>query len=707
MERFRSIDWYPALEDLIDNVFIRDERMERESAMCRILTDTFTDPFENIESEYDDANVELMKKYLLEDGVDLYKKEREEAQKAEEQKDENNSSVLERSYVPGIRRLSTYFPRRSHLDKAEQAMCLRVLLRLADTEKKKLTDEEKKELQQYMALKEKISEEQKEFLEFVKSVWNDSVWHVKCFAFMNSKWKMKRQKMAKLPRNYVESLTIPLSVQDVNFEMKDIIVGFVSCLREGSFSNVVLPKLDCRCRLNMEPDALRDRFPAYLAPDKVTQHFRLPVSEDTYCESLAVETGADFVISSSGLKCLLNNVDPEHSSGSWLVPVVVRSHRGKNIIYVDKKLPSVIATIPQKNTWVYKYILRYYFVGTNDESDEEPSEETKRFRQTKEDKPEKAAYHSDSDNDSNSNDYLKVYEEDLYASNTDAGKSDNLASGKTDSKIDDELGELDDLASGETNLKTNEQQNVSYNLFMIGPVNFEQTIHGVKKYKILVRTKTDGIEMLSNNKSQPLMLAPKLEHQLEYGAEAITLEEGMHQWASLKFRPNTSLARVRIEASTGEIIQIERHTEMSLSNEIKRLYNVKVENSLSILHNIIDGLSSLTPGQYIMQHIPQSGPFAYVYKHTTNDRKTTFDLNSVYCSNKFHTVPKTPWPRIDNMLITPSLRCFQRMPAMFFPILRQKPVYIKPTRGRKKNNQVSASPSRRSDRLKNMKKEKA
>lgn len=53
---------------------------------------------------------------------------------------------------------------------------------------------------------------------------------------------------------------------------------------------------------------------------------------------------------------------------------------------------------------------------------------------------------------------------------------------------------------------------------------------------------------------------------------------------------------------------------MSLSNEIKRLYNVKAEDSLNILHSIIEKLSSLTPGQYIMQHTPQNGPFAYVYK---------------------------------------------------------------------------------------------
>lgn len=39
------------------------------------------------------------------------------------------------------------------------------------------------------------------------------------------------------------------------------------------------------------------------------------------------------------------------------------------------------------------------------------------------------------------------------------------------------------------------------------------------------------------------MLEPKMEHQLELGAEAVTLEEGINQWMSLIFRPNTSIAR--------------------------------------------------------------------------------------------------------------------------------------------------------------------
>jgi len=76
------------------------------------------------------------------------------------------------------------------------------------------------------------------------------------------------------------------------------------------------------------------------------------------------------------------------------------------------------------------------------------------------------------------------------------------------------------------------------------------------------------------------------------------------------------IALVRIDAGSSEVIQIERHTTISLNSEIKRLHNVKAEDSLKILYNMIEKLSMLTPGRYIIQHIPKHGPFAHVYKET-------------------------------------------------------------------------------------------
>lgn len=127
----------------------------------------------------------------------------------------------------------------------------------------------------------------------------------------------------------------------------------------------MLPKLVQSCKLTMNPEKLLRKYQPCVVFDKETEHFRLPVSEDEYCEKYALETKADLIISSSGLKCLLNNIDTNHT---WAIPVVIKSHNEKNFIYIDKKLPPLIATVPEKNTWVYKYILRDYFVGAKNES---------------------------------------------------------------------------------------------------------------------------------------------------------------------------------------------------------------------------------------------------------------------------------------------------------------------------------------------------
>jgi len=125
-------------------------------------------------------------------------------------------------------------------------------------------------------------------------------------------------------------------------------------------SEIKLPKLDQRKLLNVSTQMLRQRFISTKQLDKEA-HFISSVSEDMYCEDFAIKAKVDLVISSSGLKCLLNNINTTYSS-SWLIPVVIKSHNGKTIIYIDKRLPPTVATISQKNTWAYKYVLRYYFI---------------------------------------------------------------------------------------------------------------------------------------------------------------------------------------------------------------------------------------------------------------------------------------------------------------------------------------------------------
>lgn len=133
---------HSALEDLIDDVFIRDERMQRESAMYKILTDCFKDPFEDIESEYAEIDVEQIKQLSNDIDIDM-------EEEALEHKNNKDSVQEEKSYIPGIRKLPFNFPKRSCLSKSQQAMCLRVLLKLS-TKDNILTDVQRAEMEAYM-----------------------------------------------------------------------------------------------------------------------------------------------------------------------------------------------------------------------------------------------------------------------------------------------------------------------------------------------------------------------------------------------------------------------------------------------------------------------------------------------------------------------------------------------------------------------------
>lgn len=137
----------PPLEDLIDDTFINDRRLEKESVMHRIMTGTFTDPFKNIDEDYKDVNTDLMKDMdsdLGEEGNDCI--EKNETEKEYQSKQEKKI----KPYVPSIVKPIFKFPRRSKLSKEQQAMCLRVLLRFSESDKPKLTQTEREELQKYM-----------------------------------------------------------------------------------------------------------------------------------------------------------------------------------------------------------------------------------------------------------------------------------------------------------------------------------------------------------------------------------------------------------------------------------------------------------------------------------------------------------------------------------------------------------------------------
>ncbi|XP_003394665.2 uncharacterized protein LOC100650803 isoform X1 [Bombus terrestris] len=653
MDRFSSIDWNTALEDLIDNTFVNGGRLEKESVMYRIMTGNFKDPFKDIEEDYKNVKINLIK----DSDPDLNKMEKEY---------EPKHTKKIKCYIPGIVKPMFKSFKKSKLNKEQQAMCLRILLRFSKSDKPKLTEIERKELKVYMDLQQIISQEQNEFLEFAKSKWPERSFKITCEDYINLHWKLKLQCIYKLPRYYTEVTSIPF-VADKNIQVK-----FLSnCLQLGKLQKIVLPTFTGPCMLHINSEQLQKRFlPEKDNVKESLMFFKLPVSEDANCQKLAEDNNVDLVISSSGLNCLVNNIGPTYSN-SWILPIVIKRHNDKNVIYIDKPAPPVASTIPEKNTWVYKYILKYFFIGSKHlalESNEDDNifDDVNCEKLLKlEEEYENALTKINNKLSSNASEEDKSFEEILTQQNpTNCEESLHTTASNFCNSFSSTSNE--EIQSGTSEVMEN---CVSYNLFTIGPLLSEQNElmkDVIKEYKMLVRTKTHGFETLENEVQRLLLLTPKLEHQPDLGAEAVTLEEALKQWVSLIFRPHTYLARVRISSETSEILQIEHRTAISINNEIKRLYNTKVEDTLIILHNVIQSLANLSPGRYILRHTIRNGAFAAVFKLAESSGKNNLDIHTIY-DEIFHTLPSPPWIPLDKTLPTPMLKCFERMPALFYP----------------------------------------
>nr|XP_031828203.1 uncharacterized protein LOC116425111 [Nomia melanderi] len=359
--------------------------------------------------------------------------------------------------------------------------------------------------------------------------------------------------------------------------------------------------------------------------------------------------------------------------------------------FTNKPGPPPTNTIPAKNNWVYKYILKYCLIRAEERTlqsercddnifDDVTSKELIKLEEEYDGALSHTSYDSHLNVIEKDKDIEKCIDQEDIKIEPNTSEYENLSSELSSYKIaNSDISNSTSTESEKANSATTVKDNVSYKLFSIGPQSSEQNElmkNVIKEYKILVRTKTDGFQILPNNMQKLLILAPKLEYQADLGAEAVTLEEALKQWISLIFRPHTFLARVRISATKSEVLQIEQRTAMSINNEIKRLYNIKVEDSLTVLHNVIQSFSNLSPGRYIMRHTIRHGAFAIIYKEVESPGKNTFDLHTVY-TEQCHTLANPPWIPLDKIVPTPMLKCFERMPAMFYPLIGKGTQYNK------------------------------
>ncbi|XP_073982512.1 uncharacterized protein isoform X2 [Rhodnius prolixus] len=236
-----------------------------------------------------------------------------------------------------------------------------------------------------------------------------------------------------------------------------------------------------------------------------------------------------------------------------------------------------------------------------------------------------------------------------------------------------------------------------------------------KDLKLIIRTTIEGqvSENTEFNKEpvqKPYKLSPKLEYQTEFGAEAATLNEILREWASLYIRPSTTLARVRIDAVKGELIQIQHLTTAELTVECQRLHKFNPRDRLPTVHSILVKISDLPAGTYVLSHKPKNGTFVDLCKsversdavgHFGGGHSYNLHLSYNMVDPTVVAPQRSPFRPLDPAVITPTFKYFKRAPCTFAP------KKYKSKRSLLKDNTVNPPPAEIPSRKKKKKKKKA
>lgn len=70
MERFNRINWHTPTENIVDNKFIENGSLERNSSAYKILSGNFIDPFKDLDEEYANVDKELIEHLVKDDPLD-------------------------------------------------------------------------------------------------------------------------------------------------------------------------------------------------------------------------------------------------------------------------------------------------------------------------------------------------------------------------------------------------------------------------------------------------------------------------------------------------------------------------------------------------------------------------------------------------------------------------------------------------------------
>ncbi|XP_014286754.1 uncharacterized protein [Halyomorpha halys] len=615
--------------------------------------------------------------------------------------------------VPGYTPES-FIPMTSELTKKEMSDCFSMYLDICNN---KTLDKEM--LVAYNEYMPKIQKEQKLYQTIAKEAWfrtnkeRHNQIKPEIVEFTNKLWKERLERVSWYPKHYIKVADISLFDVGGNntSEMKHIkLPKHVGLIPRYNIPNLKMNKLNIYSNPiekfhneNGEPSPVCN---SYKSVHKTLHNmgYHPEVSKDKIAENMAFSTGAQVVLSTSAFLHLLDNY-PKNVGKSWNLPVVIKEnsigHEKKKVIYIDKALPKKSLNAVERIKWFSKKQIKKLLThcsglpknereytepfddidydiseletfGIEEDNDvvDKPSAEIDKPNAAIDDKPIAVIDGSSAVVDKSS---AVIDEPSAVMSNPETSPPSPCSDSELIIDIDmpeQGRGTRENVVSPLAQPKRQQanqrlKEKIYYNLWSLNSENSNVLLKSnLKGLNILIRSKSGG---KGKKKNDLLKVSSKLEYQTEYGAEVVTLNEGMQDWGNIFIRPGYRLLRARINPLTGDVVMFEQKTLQDLTNEIKRLYKFNPHSHLTCFHALLGKLLEFEPGNYLLSHSPENENFAQLYKSDTS--KHTFNLSLSYQMVNPEEIasPRPEWCEIDRYVLTPTFLHFHRIPAMFHP----------------------------------------
>ncbi|XP_026745289.1 uncharacterized protein LOC113506657 isoform X1 [Trichoplusia ni] len=467
----------------------------------------------------------------------------------------------------------------------------------------------------YEAVKEIYLKEQKEYMEWAKTLW----YMDHCIRALRPKpavetvyeaeFKVKIQRMSSLPKKYDIAAQIPLESRRktcdavlkqelINVPLSDIPFAKIPENINKQFS-ILRP-----CAV---PEPCQKHPYQFVLPNEKGVSV-LPTSEIHRELALyALTNGAQYIASENALKCLMQQNRP------WIIPVSVCETIGPdgdkvNVVVLDSEF-SAHKEDPQMRTYkAFRHLLEQALI---------PMKEKEKLLKDKKKEvpsPVKAETTEDADMLSDDEDSMFICTDD----NTDNTETESVQpswSKRIDNKLNNSNLEKDSVGY----ITRAVSRKISEDVHDIGLYNCtcKDTIYehpprrSFKRWQFRSKSEINYDIIIhcphkARSKTGELLIEPIVDYQLDLGASKQSTDSIRSLALSLMLRKNASVVLARVDGPTGEVASL-----LPMSADTFCGQHPGVSGALhNTLYTALGQLQGLVPGHYVLQHEVSHGPHA-------------------------------------------------------------------------------------------------